>query len=97
MQNVLVFQFANLMLEPLWNRNYIDNIQISASETLGIEFRAKYYEKSGALRDMIQSHLMQVMTLVAMEPPTDLSADGVRDEKVKVLRAIEEQLGEGAA
>lgn len=87
-QNLLVYRFANSIMEPLWNRNYIDHIQISASETLGIEYRAKYYEKSGALRDMIQSHLMQMMTLVAMEPPVEFSADAVRDEKMKVLRAI---------
>lgn len=87
-QNLLVFRFANSILEPLWNRNYIDHIQISVCETLGIEYRANYYEKSGALRDMIQSHLMQVMTLVAMEPPNELNADEVRDEKVKVLKAM---------
>ena len=87
-QNLLVYRFANGIMEPLWNRNYIDNIQISVSETLGIEYRAKYYEQSGALRDMIQSHLMQVMTLVAMEPPVELTADAVRDEKMKVLRAV---------
>jgi glucose-6-phosphate 1-dehydrogenase len=75
-------------MEPLWNRNYIDHIQISVAETLGIEYRAKYYEHSGALRDMIQSHLMQVMTLVAMEPPVEFTADAVRDEKMKVLRAV---------
>ena len=87
-QNLLVYRFANSIMEPLWNRNYIDHIQISTSETLGIEYRAKYYEKSGALRDMIQSHLMQVMTLVAMEPPVEFTADAVRDEKMKVLRAV---------
>ena len=87
-QNLLVYRFANSIMEPLWNRNYIDNIQISTSETLGIEYRANYYEKSGALRDMIQSHLMQMMTLVAMEPPVEYTADAVRDEKMKVLRAI---------
>jgi glucose-6-phosphate 1-dehydrogenase len=87
-QNLLVYRFANGIMEPLWNRNYIDNIQISVSETLGIEYRAKYYEQSGALRDMIQSHLMQVMTLVAMEPPVEFTADAVRDEKMKVLRAV---------
>lgn len=87
-QNLLVYRFANSIMEPLWNRNYIDHIQISASETLGIEYRSKYYEKSGALRDMIQSHLMQMMTLVAMEPPVEFTADAVRDEKMKVLRAV---------
>jgi glucose-6-phosphate 1-dehydrogenase len=87
-QNLLVYRFANSIMEPLWNRNYIDHIQISVTETLGIEYRAKYYEHSGALRDMIQSHLMQVMTLVAMEPPVEFTADAVRDEKMKVLRAV---------
>ena len=72
----------------MWNRNFIDHIQISAAESIGIEYRANYYEKSGALRDMIQSHLMQVMTLVAMEPPVEFTADAVRDEKIKVLRAV---------
>ena len=87
-QNLLVYRFANSIMEPLWNRNYIDHIQISVSETLGIEYRAKYYESSGALRDMIQSHLMQLMTLVAMEPPVEFTSDDVRDEKMKVLRAV---------
>ena len=87
-QNLLVYRFANSIMEPLWNRNYIDHIQISTSETLGIEYRANYYDKSGALRDMIQSHLMQMMTLVAMEPPVEYTADAVRDEKMKVLHAI---------
>jgi glucose-6-phosphate 1-dehydrogenase len=87
-QNLLVYRFTNSILEPLWNRNFIDHIQISAAESIGIEYRANYYEKSGALRDMIQSHLMQVMTLVAMEPPVEFTADAVRDEKIKVLRAV---------
>ncbi len=87
-QNLFVFRFANAILEPLWNRNYIDHVQISVAETLGIEYRAPYYEQTGALRDMIQSHLMQVMTLVAMEPPVEFSADDIRNEKVKVLRAV---------
>jgi len=87
-QNLLVYRFANSILEPLWNRNYIDHIQISAAEDIGIGYRANYYEKSGALRDMIQNHLMQVMTLVAMEPPVEFTAKAVRDEKIKVLRAV---------
>jgi len=87
-QNVLVFRFANLMLEPLWNRNYIDHVQISHSEARGIEERAGFYDGVGALRDMIQSHLLQMLTLVAMEPPPCLDAEALRDEKVKVLRSI---------
>ena len=87
-QNLLVYRFANTILEPLWNRNYVDHIQISAAEDIGIGYRANYYEKSGALRDMIQNHLMQVMTLVAMEPPVEFTAKAVRDEKIKVLRAV---------
>jgi glucose-6-phosphate 1-dehydrogenase len=87
-QNVLVFRFANLMFEPLWNRNYIDHVQISHSEARGIEERAGFYDGVGALRDMIQSHLLQMLTLVAMEPPPSLDAEALRDEKVKVLRSI---------
>ena len=83
----MVFRFANILLEPIWNNHYIDHVQITHSETLGIEGRADYYEGAGALRDMIQSHLMQLLALVAMEPPVTLSAEHLRDEKVKVLKA----------
>src|SRR5258708_5138777 len=87
-QNLLVFRFANLMIEPLWNRNFVDHVQITVGEQAGIETRADYYEGAGALRDMLQNHLMQLLTLVAMAPPSPLQADTLRDEKVKVLRSI---------
>ncbi len=87
-QNVNVFRFANTMLEPLWNRNYIDHIQITHSETAGVGTRAAYYDGSGAMRDMIQSHLLQLLSLVAMEPPASMDAEDLRDEKVKVLKSI---------
>src|SRR4029450_6483453 len=87
-QNILVLRFANAIFEPLWNTRYIDYLQITAAETLGVEARAGYYETAGALRDMVQNHLLQLLCLVAMEAPTDLRADSIRDEKVKVVRAL---------
>jgi glucose-6-phosphate 1-dehydrogenase len=88
-QNVMAFRFANYMFEPLWNRNYIDHIQITAAEDIGIGTRAGYYDSSGALRDLVQNHMLQLLTLVCMEPPASFEANKVRDEKVKVLQAIE--------
>ncbi len=87
-QNVLAFRFANGMFEPLWNRNYIDHVEITAAEDIGIGTRAGYYDSSGALRDLVQNHMLQLLTLLCMEPPVTFSADAVRDEKVKVLQAI---------
>ncbi|MDQ6653472.1 MAG: glucose-6-phosphate dehydrogenase [Acidobacteriota bacterium] len=87
-QNLLVFRFANSIFEPLWNRQYIDHIQITNAEALGVEGRGGYYEKAGSLRDMIQSHVFQITSLIAMEPPASLSANGVRDEKFKAMQSV---------
>jgi glucose-6-phosphate 1-dehydrogenase len=87
-QNIMVLRFANAIFEPLWNTRYIDHVQITAAETLGVEARGGYYETAGALRDMVQNHLIQLLCLVGMEPPSDLRADSIRDEKVKVVRSF---------
>ena len=88
-QNLLVFRFANGMFEPVWNRRYIDHVQITAAETVGVEERAGYYEGAGALRDMVQNHLLQLTTLVAMEPPTAFTAESVRDRKMDALLSVQ--------
>ena len=87
-QNIMAFRFANSIFEPVWNSNLIDSIQITAAEEIGIELRGAYYERAGALRDIVQNHALQLLALVAMEPPLAFEANAVRDEKVKVLRAI---------
>ena len=87
-QNLIALRFANLLFEPLWNAAHIEHVQITVAETIGLEGRGDYYDQSGALRDMVQNHMLQLLALVAMEPPTDFNATAVRDEKVKVLRAL---------
>ena len=87
-QNILVFRFANSIFEPVWNRNYIEYVEITAAETLGVESRAAFYEETGALRDMVANHLLQLLALTAMEPPVAFDADSVREEKVQVFRSI---------
>jgi glucose-6-phosphate 1-dehydrogenase len=87
-QNLLALRFANIMFEPLWNATHIEHVQITVGETVGLEKRADFYDQAGALRDMVQNHMLQLLSLVAMEPPSGFEADPVRDEKVKVLRAL---------
>jgi len=88
-QNILVFRFGNSIFEPIWNRNYVDHVQITVAEHLGVEQRGGYYDKAGALRDMIPNHIFQLITLTAMEPPVSFEADAVRDEQAKILQAIQ--------
>lgn len=87
-QNILMFRFANTVFEPIWDRRYIDHVQITVAETIGVEHRAGYFERTGLLRDMFQNHIMQMLALVAMEPPTSFNSDRVRDERVKLLRSL---------
>ena len=85
-RNILAIRFGNSLFEPLWNHHYIDNIQITSTETLGVEGRGGYYERSGILKDMLQNHLLQMLALITMEPPADLMPESIRDEKVKAPR-----------
>ena len=88
-QNLMAVRFGNMLFEPLWNRQYVDHIQITVAETVGVGGRGEYYDKSGAMRDMVQNHLMQLLCLIAMEPPARFEPDAVRDEKLKVIRALD--------
>ncbi len=96
-QNILVFRLSNGIFEPVWNRRYVDHVQITVAENIGLEGRGGYYEESGAIRDMVQNHVLQLLSLVAMEPPITFDANAVRDEKVKVLHAIQPLTGQEAA
>jgi glucose-6-phosphate 1-dehydrogenase len=88
-QNILVFRFSNSIFEPVWNRRYVDHVEITVAESIGVEGRGAFYDRVGALRDMVPSHLMQLLSLTSMEPPTSFQADAVRDEQTKVLRAAQ--------
>ena len=88
-QNIMALRFANGLFEPIWNRDHIDHVQITASETVGVEHRGKFYEKTGALRDMVPNHLFQLLSMTAMEPPISFDADAVRAKKAEVIQAIQ--------
>ena len=88
-QNLMAIRFGNMLFEPLWNSQYVDHIQITVAETVGVQGRGEYYDRSGAMRDMVQNHLMQLLCLIAMEPPAKFDPDAVRDEKLKVIRALD--------
>ncbi len=96
-QNLMALRFANALFEPVWNSGHIDHVQITVAETLGVEGRAGYYDTAGALRDMVQNHMLQLLCLVAMEPPTSTAADALRDEKLKVLKALKPITGDAVA
>ncbi len=96
-QNVLAFRFANILFEPVWTRHYVDHVQITVAESIGVENRAAYYEEAGALRDMVQSHMLQLLAVVAMEPPAFFNGNAVRDEKVKVFRSVVPPMGDDVA